>query len=136
MHESTSPESLGEWSAQGQGVLLVDDEEAMLGMATLMLEHLGFTVYAAGSGLDALALYQAHQNNIALVLLDLNMPYMGGEETLIALRAVNPEVLAIVSSGYTEQKVAPRFKEAPPAAFIQKPYSLAELQQAVKGLLA
>ena len=129
------PDAPGEWNANGLGILLVDDEETMIGMTRLMLEHLGFTVHSASGGLEAVAQYHRHKDAIALILLDLNMPYMSGEETLSALREINPAVRVIISSGYAGKGVLSRFGDASPAGFIHKPYSLAELRREIMRVL-
>ena len=64
----------------------------------------------------------------ALVLLDLTMPHMDGEETFRELRLINPEVRVVMSSGYTEQDITSRFAGKGLVGFVQKPYSLAELR--------
>jgi two-component system cell cycle sensor histidine kinase/response regulator CckA len=95
---------VSDWHGAGT-VLLVDDEETIRTLGARMLSRLGFVVLTAGDGREALALYAQHRGEIVLVLLDLTMPHMDGEETLHGLRALDPEVRVIMSSGYSEQDI-------------------------------
>jgi two-component system, cell cycle sensor histidine kinase and response regulator CckA len=117
-------------------VLLADDEEPVLLVAQAILERLGFGVLTASSGLEAVALYRAHGSGISLALLDVNMPGMDGEQALRALREVNPGVRVILSSGYTPEEIASQLTEAPPNGYIQKPFKVEDLRQALEDALA
>jgi two-component system, cell cycle sensor histidine kinase and response regulator CckA len=126
-----------EVSSAGSGVvLLVDDEEDVRRPARAMLERLGYQVVEAGDGREAMSVFAANRSSIRCVLLDLSMPHMDGEETFRALRASEPAVRVIVSSGYGEQDTASRFADAEPAAFIQKPYTLQRLGEVLSRVLA
>ena len=105
-------------------VLVVDDEESVRRLATSMLERLGYEVITAASGRQALEIFRHHRGRIRGVLLDLTMPHMDGHQALVALREIDPGVRVILSSGFSEQEVAARFGDAPPTAFIAKPYTL------------
>lgn len=119
------------WSGDGC-VLLVDDEEPVRGLASRMLERMGFEVIQAADGHEALNEYQRHANRISLVLLDLTMPGMDGEETFRALRRISPTVPVVMSSGFTEQEITARVAGQGLAGFLQKPYSLATLQEKIR----
>jgi two-component system cell cycle sensor histidine kinase/response regulator CckA len=124
-----------DWQGRGT-VLLVDDEKALLTLGTSMLSRLGFAVLAAIDGQEALAMYREHMDEIALVLLDLTMPGMDGEEAFQALRALDPRVRVLMSSGYGEQDLATRFAGKGLAGFLPKPYTLAELAGRLQVALA
>lgn len=115
----------------GGKILIVDDEETIHKVLNALLIHIGFGVYSAGSGEEALKVYQRHQNEIGIVILDLTMPGMGGEEVFCQLRQINPDVKVIVSSGYNEQEVVVRFAGKGLTGFIQKPYTLEALKEAL-----
>ncbi len=100
-----------------------------------MLSRLGFAVLTAADGHEALAVYREHMDEIALVLLDLTMPRMDGEETFGALRALDPGVRVIMSSGYSEQDMDTRFAGKGLAGFVPKPYTLAELAERLQRRL-
>ena len=91
---------------------------------------------AAPDGKTGLALYREHQAEISLVLLDLSMPGISGEETFRQLRALDPRVRVILSSGYDESEVSARFAGQALTGFLQKPYRMADLAAAISLHLA
>ncbi len=123
------------WTGAGETVLLVDDEETIRSLGIQMLRALGLEALTAADGAEAVRLYRERGAGIACVLVDLTMPRMDGVETLHALRALNPAVRIILSSGYTEQEMAERFPGPGPDGFIQKPYTLDILRDAVRTVL-
>lgn len=129
-----APQAAGTWSGAGR-VLLVDDEETLRALGQAMLERLGFEVLTASDGREAVALYRQHREQIDLVLLDLTMPHMDGEEAFRELRQINPEVRVVLCSGYTEQDVTARFAGKGLAGFIQKPYTLQDLSDRLRACL-
>jgi DNA-binding NtrC family response regulator len=116
-------------------VLLVDDEETILGVGRLMLEKLGFSVITARDGSEAVEIYRTRGKEIAFVVLDLTMPRMNGEEAFRELRRIDPGVQVFISSGYSEWEISSRFSGKSLAGFIQKPYQMAVLRDVLKGLL-
>ncbi len=117
-------------------VLVVDDEEVVREVARQMLEHLGFRVLVAADGTSALEAFRAEREPIRLVLLDMTMPRMDGEETFRELRRLAPELRVILASGYNEQDATSRFVGKGLAGFIQKPFALAELETRIRESLA
>lgn len=124
----------GGWKGAGT-ILLVDDEESVRVMGTRMLERLGFGVLIAVDGREALDIYRERREEIALVLLDLTMPDLDGEEAFRELRRIDPQVCVVMSSGYTESEIAPRFAGKRLSGFLQKPYTLDALSQCLRGAL-
>lgn len=116
-------------------VLLVDDEETVRALGAVMLEKLGFTPLVAADGLEALDLYQAHREEITLVILDLTMPRLNGEETYRELRQRDPDVRVILTSGYSEYEFSARFAGKGIAGFLQKPFTFATLQTRIEHAL-
>ena len=95
----------------GSGViLLVDDEELVRRAAATMLAHLGYTVLEASNREEAIELFQRNLSNIVLVILDLSMPVMDGEECLRRLRNIKPDVPVVLSSGFSEAEATRRFQ--------------------------
>jgi len=88
----------------------------------------------AGNGLDAIK--AVGQLSPHLMLTDLTMPGMNGEETLSHLRKLRPGLDVIISSGYAEAEVLPLFKDSRIAGFLQKPYTVQQLAGKVKTVLA
>ncbi len=123
------------WKGTGT-VLLVDDEQTIRTVVRRMLERDGFTVIEAADGRDAIEVFREHADEIRVVLLDMAMPHMGGEETFQELKKISPDVQVILSSGYTEEDVAARFIGMGLAGFIHKPYThshlIAKLQEVLE----
>ena len=113
-------------------VLVVDDEQLVREMAKKALERHGYTVLLADSGLAAIDVFRRHPGEIALVVLDLSMPRMSGEEALPELRKIRPEVKVMVSSGYSEAETMTLFQGQRVSGFIQKPYTVKGLAEKVK----
>lgn len=116
-------------------VLVIDDESAIRESITDILTLEGIQATTAASGTEGVVCYRGQQQQIGLVLLDLKMPGMSGEETLRALRAINPTVKVILSSGYNETEVTHLFQAGEILAFLQKPYNFALLLQYVRKAL-
>ncbi len=120
----------------GRGtVLLVDDEEEVRVTAGRMLERMGFTVLTASDGREAIDLFRADSHEILLVLLDMTMPHMSGDETFSELRRIRSEIRVILSSGYSEQDAVSRFQSNGLAGFIQKPYRFKDLREKIKSVI-
>jgi CheY-like chemotaxis protein len=121
-----------DWKGSGT-VLLVDDEETVRAIGSEMLKELGFKVITADDGREGLE--QFKQNlDISFIILDLTMPHMDGEQCFRELRSLNPSVKVIMSSGFNEQEVTRKFVGKGLAGFIQKPYKLSVLQDAIKKI--
>jgi CheY-like chemotaxis protein len=118
-----------------QTILLVDDEEIIVDVTGLMLKQIGFEVVIAHNGTEAIDLYQTHQTHIDLVILDMVMPDMGGGDTYERLKAMNPEVRVILSSGYSLDAEASAILERGCSDFIQKPFDLQSLAQKIQDVL-
>ncbi len=112
-------------------VLLVDDEETLRALGSDMLRTLGYDVLAAVDGREAVELFRERHAEIACVLLDLTMPRMGGEQCFRELRRIRPDVRIVMTSGYNEQEVTEKFVGKGLAGFIQKPFNVKELGQAL-----
>jgi two-component system cell cycle sensor histidine kinase/response regulator CckA len=115
-------------------VLLVDDEPTIRKVGKLLLQRLGFTVLVAEDGRDALDVFVAHREAVTLVVLDMTMPRLNGEETFRELRRLEPKVKVILTSGYNEQEATNRFAGKGLAGFVQKPFQLATLRDAIASV--
>ena len=112
----------------GRGtVLLVDDEEMIVEVGQAMLENLGYRALTAGSGREALDLYEKQKGEIDLVILDIIMPDMGGSETFDRLKAINGNVNVLLSSGYSINGRVTEIMDRGCIGFIQKPFSIKAL---------
>ena len=116
-------------------VLIVDDETMVRRTAKAALERHGYDVLEAEDGKAAVDLFRQISDRISLVLLDLTMPVMGGEEAYRHLRQIRPDVPVIVTSGYDESEAARHFDGTGKLDFIQKPYTSAQLAAKIHGSL-
>ncbi len=117
-------------------VLVIDDEETVRELAMMILQDAGLKVMAAVDGLEGLELLREHQACIDLVLLDMTMPRMGGEEFYKQMSLFAPDKHVIISSGYAEQEIRGRFDKSAMIDFVQKPYHPEKLIEKVKVLLS
>ncbi len=117
-------------------ILVVDDEETVRAVSKMMLEHVGHRVVTAGDGREGVHSFREHAEEIDMVLLDMTMPHLNGEECFRELRRIRPEVRVLLTSGYNEQEALARFAGKGLAGFVQKPFSMAELLSAVDRVLA
>ncbi len=112
-------------------VLLADDDQRLRQMGEKMLERLGFACLLANDGREAVELFRQHQERICCVVTDLTMPNMDGWETIAALRQLQPGLPVVLASGYDEFLAMSRDKAEQPQAFLHKPFSKFELQNAL-----
>jgi PAS domain S-box-containing protein len=115
--------------ASGATVLVVDDEPLLRGAARQIVQHFGYTALEAADGREAVAIFREKANEISIVLLDMTMPGMSGEETFQELRRIKPDACVVLSSGYNEIEATRRFTADSLAAFLQKPYTAEQLGQ-------
>ena len=121
----------------GSGLLLlVDDEPSVRDTATKLLSRLGYQVLCAADGPQAIALFHGQAPRISGVILDLTMPQLDGVQTFAELRRIRADIPVIVSSGYSESEVMPRFAGMHLNGFIPKPYTLDGLRAALARCLS
>jgi len=116
-------------------VLLVDDEDSIVDVGEEILNMMGYQVLSARGGKEAVELYQKNQATIDIVVLDMIMPEMGGEETYDTLKEINPKVKVLLSSGYSIDGKAKEILEKGCDGFIQKPFTIEELSQKIREIL-
>jgi CheY-like chemotaxis protein len=121
-------------SAGGGTVLVVDDEEMVRRLAKTTLEIRGYKVLLAVNGKQAVDIVRESGNGIAVVLLDMMMPVMSGEEAMEHIMGMHPEMRVIATSGYDEQEAAQRFGSRI-AGFLQKPYTSRQLAEKIRGVI-
>ena len=116
-------------------VLLVDDEEIVVGVGKQMLEKLGYSVLIARSGQEAVDVYQNSPDDVDLVLLDMIMPGLEAGDTYDKLKAVNPAIKVLLSSGYGLDQNASAIIDRGCNGFIQKPFNMKILEDKIGGIL-
>ncbi len=120
---------------QKQYILVIDDEEAVREAVTDILDLEDLPVLTAKSGEEGVALYAQYRDEVALVILDLSMPGLSGQQTLLRLQEINPTVQVLLSSGYSRQEVNGLSPNLGVAGFLQKPYNALRLIEIVKSHL-
>nr|WP_320131250.1 response regulator [uncultured Holophaga sp.] len=116
----------------GEGsVLIVDDQEIIRTVGQSMLEMIGYRVTAVESGLAAIEFIKGHPGMLDLVILDMIMPGMSGGETFQRMRALEPELPVILSSGYSLDGEVEALLECGCNGFLQKPFNAAQLAEKI-----
>jgi CheY-like chemotaxis protein len=129
------PASAGQVPKGSGTVLVVDDEEILRKLATEILEMCGYTVLSATNGEEAVKLFRALAGQIDLVLLDMMMPVMSGREAFLKLREIKPQARILLSSGFRADARVQELLEGGVNGFIDKPYTMRSLAQAVDTIL-
>ena len=128
------PAGAATWRGNGT-VLVVDDEETMRSTVARMLRHLGLDPVLVADGREAVEIFRATPSRFALVLLDLSMPHMDGEQTFAELRRLRPDVRVVLMSGFNAQEAMVRFTCKGLASFVQKPFAVGELRTVLHDIL-
>ena len=116
-------------------ILLVDDEDGVRALAARVLRRAGYQVADFADGAEAVTYFQAHADEISLVILDMRMPSLGGLEILRRIRALRPDVPALAVSGFLSYGVGREdVDQGGFQAFLPKPFALDELLAAVARL--
>jgi CheY-like chemotaxis protein len=120
----------------GRGmVLVIDDEPVVRKLATTSLERYGYTVVTADNGREGVECFRELHSQLKIVILDMTMPVMSGEEALQHMRLTNSDVPVVLSSGYSEAEAVGRFEGKGLAGFLQKPYTSSALAKKVQIIL-
>ena len=142
MNNDSQPNSLADASDAGQAlsrrsrrILVVDDEPAARVLANRVFSEVGFEVITVQSGFECLEHFRKQPRGFDLILLDLSMPFMDGEETFQRLREINPDVVVLLSTGFMAQERVDRMLAAGMAGFIRKPHRPDELLGRVQAIL-
>ena len=137
--ESTLPQPTVEnadlpWGRNEQ-ILVVDDEAAIRDITKTSLEAFGYRVITAHDGIDAIALYAQHKQEISAVLVDIMMPAMDGSTTIRTLQKINPQLKTIAMSGLVTSDKLTAAANAGVKTFLTKPFTAKELLQTLQQLL-
>ncbi len=131
--EGTMPEDLEKGT---ETVLIVEDEELLRELLSVMLEERGYTVLLASDGNEGVLKYAEHKEAIDLVLLDMGLPGISGFDTYQQIRNVNPAVAAIICSGFFDPDQREQMVTSGIRAFVQKPYDPATLLRTIRSVLS
>jgi PAS domain S-box-containing protein len=117
-------------------ILLVDDEEMIIKVGAQVLHKLGYEVLTAYHGKEAIEVYRQNRQKVAMVILDLIMPEMGGGETYDRLKEMDPNVKVLLSSGYSLDGQATEILNRGCDGFIQKPFQLKHLSEKLRRIIS
>ncbi len=120
---------------KGQTILVVDDEPTLRRLAERMLKKRGYDVMTAENGEQALQLFMQNQHRVALVLMDLNMPVMGGQESMERMKAFDSRARIVIATGMVETSEQESLLKAKSASILAKPYDETSLLRAVHEAL-
>ncbi|MBA7651137.1 Sensor kinase CckA [subsurface metagenome] len=118
-----------------EGVLLVDDEDVIVDVSRELLQTLGYEVYVARNGREAIDTYKANKDKIDIVILDMVMPDMGGGEAYDIMKDIDPNIKVLLSSGYSIDGQAAEILDRGCNGFIQKPFNITQLSQKLREIL-
>lgn len=118
-----------------ESILLVDDEEMIIEVGQEILKEMGYKVFLARTGKEAVEIYKKNKESIDMVILDMIMPDLGGGEAYDKMKEVNPGVRVLLSSGYSVEGQASEILARGCNGFIQKPFSAKQLSQTIRQVL-
>ncbi len=121
--------------ASGETILLVDDEDLVRDSTKFLLETMGYTILDASCGSEALNIAANYQGPIHLLLTDLMMPNLNGQELAQAVTAIRPELPVLYMSGHTADEVIRKSIESEPHHFLQKPFNLSSLKSSIANTI-
>jgi PAS domain S-box-containing protein len=120
---------------EGELVLVVDDEVSIRDITQQTLERFGYQVILASDGAEAVSLYNAQRDRIALVITDMMMPVMDGAATIHALTKINPDIRIIAASGINANGVVAKAASLGVKHFLPKPYTASTLLKTLRKVL-
>ena len=116
-------------------VMLVEDEEMLRELGVMLLEGDGYRVLAAKDGVEAVEMFEAHADEIGLVVCDLGLPRLGGRDVFLRMKEIKPSVRTIVASGYLEPNLRTEILRAGVIDTVQKPYDFRELIERIRSII-
>src|SRR4029077_19418836 len=129
------PKKVTEMPTNKPQILAVDDEEIALMLVKQLLTTAGYRVTTAQSGFECLDLFRRRPLSYQLVLLDLTMPFMDGEETFHRLREIRPDVPVMLCTGFIQNERLEKLMTAGLAGFLRKPFAPDEVGAQVKAIM-
>jgi PAS domain S-box-containing protein len=128
------PDAASEWEGSGLA-MLVDDDRRVRSVTEHLLRSIGFDVCAFGTGREAIREFERRGEEVRLVILDVTMPDLNGEQVLTELRRLRSDIPVLLCSGYSREELRQRFSPEDIAVFLQKPYPFDVLRARLRDLL-
>jgi PAS domain S-box-containing protein len=116
-------------------IMLVEDEELLRNLGVMMMESDGYRVLSAKDGVEAVEMFETHADEIGLVVCDLGLPRLSGQEVILRMKEIKPDVRAIVASGYLEPKTRTEILRAGVLDTVQKPYDFREMMIKIRSII-
>ena len=132
---SANGHSVGPGHDPARTVMLVEDEEMLRELGVMLLEGDGYRVLAAKDGVEAVEMFEAHADEIGLVVCDLGLPRLGGRDVFLRMKEIKPSVRTIVASGYLEPNLRTEILRAGVIDTVQKPYDFRELIERIRSII-
>ena len=132
---SADGHSFGSDRDPARTVMLVEDEEMLRELGVTLLEADGYRVLAAKDGVEAVEMFEAHADEIGLVVCDLGLPRLGGRDVFLRMKEIKPSVRVIVASGYLEPNLRTEILRAGVIDTLQKPYDFRELLERIRSII-
>ncbi len=117
-------------------ILLVDDDEILRTTGTLLLREIGYNVLTAADGREGVEVFEKHKDEIDVVLLDMVMPDMNGQDAFYAMRKIAPDAKILLASGFSAKGSVHELEKDGLLGFVSKPYKIAELSKLLKDILS
>lgn len=130
-----TPSSPTDGPDDGPTILIVDDEPHIRTLAARILKMSGYRVLLAADGKEAVGVFNAHAEQIVVVLLDATIPYRSATEVLQAIRLARPAVRVVLMSGYIVEELANRLGSQVLDGFLQKPFTPNDLRAKLREVL-
>jgi len=118
-----------------ESILFVDDEDMILDIGNRMIEKLGYEVFTAKKGKEALEVFRAKKDEIDMVILDMVLPDIGGKEAYQELKNIDPDIKVLLSTGHSVEGQASEILKCGCNGFIQKPFNIKQLSVKIREVL-
>ena len=115
-------------------ILVVEDEANMLRLLERVLSKRGYQVLTAADGEEAIEVHRSHKDAIDIILLDLGLPKISGQDVLVKLKTENPDVKIVIATGYLEPDLSSEIERAGVKHFVHKPYVLDDVVKIVQSV--
>jgi DNA-binding NtrC family response regulator len=122
-------------SGVGCAILVIDDDELLLDLANEFLSDAGYRVFTAVTGEEALKLFSSNAQEIGLVITDMGLPGMSGDEVVLKIREINPSTKSIAMSGFGGEEMLRQVRRIDFGTFIPKPFDRELLLKAVGAII-
>lgn len=136
MSQRTSQNNLQPAEGEQGSILVIENDQLVCAALSDILSASGLQVFIAHDGLEGEMMFQAHQEDIDMIILDWMLPKQNGRDTLSKIRKLNPNIQVMISSGYAEADVTSQIDDQQAICFLGKPFNIDKLLNQVAQILA